>query len=165
MNKVCIVMCMVVFFMHTGMSYAQEAASNTEAGRITAHGKPIVFDNKTIFIVEDIPGYSAQERVRTVTSRINAIAEDPHIDTASISTSAFQQPMTLISAGSELLMVVFEEDAKAAGLSRQELASDWSRKLSAAIETYRQEHTMKWIMTGVMKSLIAPWSSFWPFLF
>jgi small-conductance mechanosensitive channel len=155
MNKVLIVMCVAVLFVLTGMSYAQEAVSNTEARRISTPGQPIVFGSKTIFNVNNIQGYSAQERARTITNRINTVAGNLLIDTTSIKTSTYDQPITLISAGNELLMVVFEEDAKAAGLSRHELASDWSARLSAAIGTYRQEHTMKWIMAGVVTSLIA----------
>jgi small-conductance mechanosensitive channel len=155
MNKVLIVMCVAVLFVHTGMSYAQESASNTETGRISALAQPVAIGNKTVFTLKGVQGYSALERARTITGRINAIAENPRIDTTSITTIAYQQPMTLISAGNELIMVVFEEDALAEGRSRQELAAQWSQELRTAIENYRQEHSVKWIMTGVFKALIA----------
>jgi small-conductance mechanosensitive channel len=155
MNKVLIVLCVAFLFVHTGVCRAGEAASITEARRMASSGQPIVMGSETVFVVRDIKGYSAHERARTITGRIDAIARNPRIDTASITTSAYQQPMTLISAGNELLMVVFEEDALAEGISRQELAADWSRRLSAAIEGYRQKHTLKWIMTGMAKTLLA----------
>ncbi len=155
MNKVLIVLCAAFLFVHTGVCRAGEAASITEARRMASSGQPIVIGSETVFVVKDIKGYSAQERARTITGRIDAIARNPRIDTASITTSAYQQPMTLISAGNELLMVVFEEDALAEGLSRQELAADWSRRLSTAIEGYREKHTLKWIMTGMAKTLLA----------
>jgi small-conductance mechanosensitive channel len=155
MNKVLIVMCVAVLFVHTGMSYAQESASNTETRRISAPAQPVAIGNKTVFTLKGVQGYSALERARTITGRINAIAENPRIDTTSITTIAYQQPMTLISAGNELIMVVFEEDALAEGRSRQELAAQWSQELRTAIENYRQEHSVKWIMTGVFKALIA----------
>jgi small-conductance mechanosensitive channel len=155
MNKVLIVMCVAVLFVHAGMSYAQEAVSNTEAGRVSAPGEPVTLGNKTIFTLKAVHGYSAQERARTISSRIKSIAENPHMDAASITTMGYQQPMTLVNAGNELLMTVFEEDTKAQGISRQELAAQWSKELRAAIEDYRQEHSAKWIMKGVFKALIA----------
>jgi len=154
MHKVLTAMCIALLVL-TGMSYSQEPVSNTEAKRIAAPGQPVALGNKTVLTLKGVQGYSAQERARTITGRINAIAENPRIDTASITTIAYQQPMTLISAGNELLMVVFEEDALAEGRSRQELAVQWSRELRTAIEKYRQEHNVKWIMTGVFKALIA----------
>lgn len=155
MNKVLIVMCMVFLFMHTGLACAQETTSISEARRIAVPGQPVALGNKTVLTLRGVQGYSAQERARTVTDRIRSIAENPLIKTASITTSEYQQPRTLISAGDEPLMTVFDEDALAQGRSRQELAAQWSKELRAAIENYRQEHSAKWIMTGVFNALIA----------
>ena len=155
MNKVLIAMCAVVLFVHAGMSYAQEAVSNTEAGRVSAPGEPVTLGNKTIFTLKGVHGYSAQERARTISSRIKSIAENPHIDATSITTMGYQQPMTLVNAGNELLMTVFEEDAQDQGISQQELAAQWSKELRAAIEDYRQERSLKGIIAGTVKALIA----------
>jgi small-conductance mechanosensitive channel len=155
MNKVCIVMCLAVFLVHTGSAYAEPATETNDAKGITAPGQPVMVGNEIAFTVKGVEGYSAQERARTITSRINAVAEDPSIETASIKTTAYQQPITLISAGSEMLLAVIDEDAQAQGRSREELAIQWSQALRTAIENYRQQHSMKWIMTGVFKASIA----------
>ncbi len=63
--------------------------------------------------------------------------------------------MTLVNAGNELLMTVFEEDARAQGISQQDLAAQWSKELRAAIEDYRQERSLKWVISGTVKALIA----------
>ena len=117
MNKVLMVMCMALLVL-TGMSYAQESVSNTEARRVSAPGEPVTLGNKTIFTLKGVHGYSAQERARTISNRIKSIAENPHLDAASIKTMGYQQPMTLVNAGNELLMTVFEEDARAQGISQ-----------------------------------------------
>lgn len=154
MKKVIIFSLMVLFPLCCAAAYTQDPPAG-QNGSTAATGKPVVFNNKTILTVQDIQGFSAQDRIRTITGRVTAIAENPAIDSGSIATSAYHQPMTLISAGNELIMVVFDDDAKAAGLSREELAKRWSLTLKAAIDNYRQEHTMKWIIAGVVKALVA----------
>lgn len=37
---------------------------------------------------------------------------------------------------------------------RQELAAEWSKRLSASIDSYRQKHTLEWILTGILMTLV-----------
>lgn len=154
MKKVIVHICMVLFCLSCTTAYAQNPPAS-QTGGPAAPGKSVVFNNRTIFTVQDIQGYSAKERVRTITDRVTAIAENPAFDTGSIATVAYHQPMTLISIGTELIMVVFDDDSKAAGISREELAKRWSLTLKAAIDRYRQEHSVKWLITGGIKTVVA----------
>ena len=171
MNKILTVACMCIMCLQGGLALAQQAGSpagtldiktpaNSETSKAdnakaTPPGLPIVFGRQTLFTVRDIEGYSAQERAQTINSRIDLLVKNPNIDVNSISTLAYQKPMTVISAGQELIIVVFDEDAKSEGLTREALAAQWSQKIKATITTYRHEHTLEWIMTGALKSLIA----------
>ena len=61
----------------------------------------------------------------------------------------------MITAGEELLMAVVEDDARLAGRSRQEYAAEISQKMGEAIEQYRKEHSLRWILQGAVYTLIA----------
>jgi small-conductance mechanosensitive channel len=161
MRMALVLACAAVQFLLSGVIFAQEALLQTGAakpatpGQTAAPGQPVVLDGKTLFSLDTIQGYSAQERARTIAGRIKAIADNPRIDTASIRASGYARPMTLISAGSELIMVVFEEDALARGRSQQELSTQWARELKSSIDKYRSGHSVKWILAGAVKAFAA----------
>lgn len=167
MRKALVFACAAVLLLLSAAVFAQEALPQTGAGKpatpgqtatpgqITTSCQPVVLDGKTLFSLDTIQGYSAQERARTIADRIKTIADNPRIDTASIRASGYARPMTLISAGNELIMVVFEEDALARGRSQQDLSAQWTRELTSSIDKYRSEHSVKWIVTGAVKASAA----------
>jgi small-conductance mechanosensitive channel len=161
MGKALVIAWAAILFLLSGVVFAQEVMTQTGEGKPAAPGQtavpgqPVVLDGRTLFSLDTVQGYSAQERARTTTGRIKAIADNPRIDTASIRVSGYTRPMTLISAGNELIMVVLEEDALARGRSQQELSAQWARELASSIDKYRSEHSVKWIVTGAVKASAA----------
>lgn len=161
MKKLLVFSCATALFLLSGVVLAQEVPPQAGAGKPAVpgqpatSGQPVVLDGMTLFSLDTVQGFSAQERARTIAGRVKAIAENPRIDTASIMASGYQRPMTLISAGNELVMVVFEEDALARGLSQQELSARWTRKIKAAIDEYRGERSVEWIVAGTVKASAA----------
>lgn len=155
MRKALIIVCAAVLLMHAVVSHAQATESANGPVKTPATGQPVVLGDTTVFTLQDVLSYSALERANTVTRRIQALAENPRIDPAAITTDTYPQPITLINAGGELVMVVFDEDAKAEGRSRPEVAADWCGKIRAAIVGYRQSYALEWIMKGIVRSLIA----------
>jgi len=119
-------------------------------------GYPVTLGDQVIFsLTADVKGYDPEERARTVSERIKAVAEDPAIPTGSLSASDSKMPMTLIMAKDKLIAAVFDEDAKAEGLTRQQLAAAYIRQLQSALEHYRTRHSTKRILTSSVYFLIA----------
>jgi small-conductance mechanosensitive channel len=145
----------VLLFFNTSGVFAQGNPSPTKPQEVKTSGYPVMLGDQTLYHIRDIKGYSAEERAKTVIERIKKVAEDPRIPTTLVTTSTYDHPITFISIGSELLMAVFDEDAKAEGQTRQELAKDYTQKLKAAIEKYREERSLKRILTGSLFALIA----------
>jgi small-conductance mechanosensitive channel len=59
-----------------------------------------------------------------------------------------------VTAENELLVAVFDEEAKAEGRTRQEVATEYSQKLRTAIEKYRKDHSAKNIIFASLYTLI-----------
>jgi small-conductance mechanosensitive channel len=121
---------------------------------IKSPGYPVMLGDQTIFYVRDVKGYTAEERARTIAERVKRIAENHGIPVASVEASQYQQPITMVAAGNEMLMAVFEEDARAEGRTRQEVAAEYSEKLRSAIEKYRQDYSLKSILFGALYALV-----------
>ena len=119
-------------------------------------GYPVTLNGRIIFSIKgEVSGYSAKERAKAVSDRVEAVAEDYTIPTDSISASDYKGPITLIQAQDKPLVTVLEEDAKAEKLSRQQLATEYTQKLRSAIEQYRKEHSRKRVLISALYLLIA----------
>jgi small-conductance mechanosensitive channel len=154
MNKMLASVFLIIsVFLGVSAPAQDEKPAEPEQGK--ARGYPVKLGDQTIFYIVDVEGLSTPERADTITARIKALADDPHIPVTSITTAPYPQPITLITVNNDLIMSVLEEDAIAQGLSREEVATEYSVKLRRAIEKYREEHSMKWIIRGVFHTCIA----------
>ena len=147
----------IISTISPAVSFAQPAAppAPTQAG--SPGGYPVELDQKPLFYVSDKieGGISSTARARNIAARIKTIADDPSIKPDSLRTINYALPITMITAGEELLMAVVEDDARLAGRSRQEYAAEISQKMGEAIEQYRKEHSLRWILQGAVYMLIA----------
>ena len=147
--------CVVVALSGTVGSSAQVSPTPPKTQEANPQGYPVMLGDQVLFSIRDVRGLSGEERAKTLSERIKKIAEDPGIQVTSLATSSYKQPISLVTAGNELLVAVLEEDAEAEGRTRQELAAEYSRKLSSAIEKYRRERSAKLILTGSLLTLAA----------
>ena len=154
MLRVFFLVAIAICFLREPGALAQQTTPPASQ-KVTVPAQPVVLGGQVLFNIKDVKGYSAEERAETVVERIKKIAEDPRIPVTSLTTSTYHHPITLITAGHELVMAVFDEDAFAEGRTRQELAADYSQKLKTAIEKYREERSLKRILTGSLFALIA----------
>lgn len=160
MYKFLILICISLLLAGGPSALAQKGTPSPESQKVTPPSYPVVLGDQILFYVKDFrePSgklLSGEERAKLITDRVKKAAEDPHIAVTSLGTSAYEQPMTLITAGDEMLMSVFDEDALAEGRTRQELATDYGQKLQTAIAEYRQKHSLKHRLTGLLYALIA----------
>ena len=140
-------------FAGTGRAPSKDTAVNEAQGTTT--GYPVMLDNKTLFYIrDDVKGYSAEERARVLTERLQTVAEDPTLPIDSVSIVDFNEPMTLINARDKLLVSVFDEDARAEGITRHELAKQRSEVLRTAIAEYRHDYSRKQILLGIVYSVL-----------
>jgi small-conductance mechanosensitive channel len=154
MNKVIITVCLIMS-VYLGVGVLAQDEKPAEPEQVQDKGYPVKLGNRTLLYLKDVKGLPTQERANSIMERIEAVADDPRVPVDSITTSTYPQPITMITANDELLMSVLEEDAKALGRSREELAAQYSAELRKAIEQYREERSMKWIIRGALYTLVA----------
>ena len=154
MNKALIALCLIMsVFSGIGVLAQEEKPAETE--QVQDQGYPVRLGDETLFYLKDVTGLPTQKRAESIMERIKAVADDPRVPVTSITTSTYPQPITIITAKDELLVSVLEEDAAALGRSRDELAAQYSSELRSAIEKYREERSMKWIIRGALYTLTA----------
>ena len=147
--------CFILLAFVIPSSFAQTNSAPPKPQEVQSPGYPVMFGDQILFYVRDVKGYPAEVRARTVAERAKKVAEDPGIPVTSVGTSPYQQPITLVTAGDELLMAVFDEDASAGGRTRQEVATEYSQKLRTAIEKYRRDYSLRATLFGCLYLLIA----------
>jgi small-conductance mechanosensitive channel len=110
-------------------------------------GRPIVL------VYSPIAGLSPEERAANIEQRILGVAkrhEAPgHIHAED------RGAWTEILCGNEVLMVILENDAKAAGVQRAQMAAEYAEIVRRAVVTYREEHTWRAVAKGIISSVIA----------
>jgi small-conductance mechanosensitive channel len=126
-----------------------------KAEEVKPSGYSVVLGEQTLFSITEIQGHSAQDRAKTSSERLKEIAEDVSIPIDSITVSDYKNPLTVISAGNKLILTILDEDARAEGKTRQELAAERSQELSTAIEKYREKRSLKRRLRGILYALIA----------
>ena len=145
----------ILISINVPFSFAQEKTTNPQPQKVTFPGYPVVLGDQVLFYLkEEVKGYSPEERAETISERIKKIAEDPDIPINALTTSNFELPMTLVSAGDKLLFPLFDQDAQAAGRTREQLAKEYAEKLRTAMEKYREDRNRKIILYGALYTLL-----------
>jgi small-conductance mechanosensitive channel len=114
---------------------------------------PVVFNGKTLFELQArILSLSPEERARLVEERLRKLAKSVFVETDSIIV-VDSETTSEITAGDSVIMAVTDDDAKAAGKSRLDLANEYVKIIKYAIEERRQEYSIKSISTGILMAL------------
>jgi hypothetical protein len=127
---------LVSLLLAAGLAGAQDGqAAEAEAPHVTA---PVVVDGVELFSLRGAPSYPAEERARTVSGRIVAVARDRSIDAASIRIEPSEiGPRLTYGDGSKSIITVVEADAELESLNQIELATILRARVVAAITSYR----------------------------
>jgi small-conductance mechanosensitive channel len=153
--KAVISLCIVLLFFGVALSSAEVTPTPPKTQEAKLQGYPVMLGDQTLFYIKDVKGFPAENRAKAIDERIKKVADDPRISITSVTTSAYEQPATVIMIGDEVLMAVLEEDALAESRPRKEIAAEYSQKLKTAIEKYRAERSWKNIATAALFTLIA----------
>ena len=89
-----------------------------------------------------------------MSERIKRIADDPGIPVGAVNTFSFDIPLSIISAEDNLLVAISDQDAGAVGLTREGLAANM-RKGCIAMEEYREERSLRTIISGILYTVVA----------
>lgn len=120
-----------------------------------SNGAPVEIDGRPIFLVQtSVGGLSREERAEKIQQRILNIAKRNDLRVEDIRVED-RGVWTDILAGSDMIMGITEDDAKAAGRSRAQLGAEYAEIIRRTVATYRQEHTWRAVVRGVIASAIA----------
>lgn len=119
----------------------------------------VVFDGRTLFVIRTAFGpFTAAQRAAAIPPRLHEAIERPEIGPGGVKAVA-HEAYHEISAGGIYLMSVSEDDARAAGRSRSEVAESCRQALAAAIRDYRARHFL-WRFTSRLATVAAAWLLF-----
>ena len=119
----------------------------------TSPGQVVIEDHGPILTVyETVGGRTPEQRASAIEQRIIALAREG--SSASVQLVP-HQGWTEIVVGGQLIMAVTDADAKFAGKPTDQLAAEYANNIVRTIPIYRQEHSWRMILQGVIKALFA----------
>ena len=128
--------------------------TNAQQAAETA-GAPVIFAGETLFSVyARIGPFSPAERASAISERMRKLSQDPLVRIDSI-TVADSQTSTDTLAGDIIIMTITDEDVKVAGLTRLQVAEDYTQKISAALKKRVVSTSLKSILLGILFTLLA----------
>ncbi|HET7104203.1 MAG TPA: mechanosensitive ion channel domain-containing protein [Terracidiphilus sp.] len=126
---------------------ASAPASHAPEAWVMVHGRQV-------FAVEGVLSFPAQARADAIGQRIAGVAADVNFKPDSIAV-ADSASSSNIMAGGLILMSVTDQDARAAGATRQALARDHAKKIIATLDALRHESSLKSILLGLLYAVLA----------
>ncbi len=155
-----VVIGVMLFILLTTMTVSYSQEENPTGNQIPEavskiDGTPVILGDKTLFIIKkNVGSFSPQERSQAVTNRIETIANDPSIRINGLKVLD-EQDTTNIVLGEKLIFTLTDNDAKAAGKSRQELAQEYVQIIDDSISKYREERSLNNILKGFLYSFLS----------
>ena len=145
----------------TGMTVLHAAAagakvSATDRDEIDAAAESeraaVKLDGEVLFQVRGVAAYPAEERAKTISKRIAAIAADPSVAAESLRLLDTED-RTRIMAGDSLVAAFVDADAAAEGVSRKLIAERALIKIGAAITSYRNDRSLRVLLFNTLYAL------------
>jgi small-conductance mechanosensitive channel len=149
-----------IFLVWSGMVLATwpilaQTSNRTSPEQAPVQRAPVVLSGKTLFYVQErVYSFSPEDRAKAITERIQRLYRNPQISLDAIRVED-QETATEIVAGDMVIMTVTDNDAKAAGRGRQELANQHAQVIRETVQELRTAYSLKTIGLGVLYSLIA----------
>jgi small-conductance mechanosensitive channel len=115
---------------------------------------PVTIDGNVLFPVRGLQAFPAEERAGKIGDMIARAAQDESIRSDAITIVESEQTTDIVVDG-RIIMSVLESDARAEGVTRQDLAKICVRKIREAVDRYREDRSPREIWLGVLRSVIA----------
>ncbi|MGB3201179.1 MAG: mechanosensitive ion channel family protein [Nodosilinea sp.] len=140
---------------HPGGESTSPVPSQAVVGNIV-DGFPVVLNGEPLFYVKQgIEGVtSAEERAAIITQRVGAIAANSDLEPATI-RAAIEENQSVVRVGDAVLFTVREVDAEAYDQSHPELATEAVERIQQGIIDYREQRSIRRIVTNIGLTLIS----------
>jgi small-conductance mechanosensitive channel len=116
---------------------------------------PVVIDGHVVLhVYAPIGGFSAADRADTIRGRIVQLAKAHATPVESVHVEEHDTWSEILS-GTDMVMAVTDQDALAAVVARQQLAAEDKEVIRSAVLRYREEHTWKKLLLGVLYTALA----------
>ena len=131
---------------------------------------PVMLDNQELFTIrQGIGSFSAQERAKSITTRIEKIADDDALSPEDLTIKIDPEDKNpSIILGDTVIATITSKDAKLHAVSQEVLAERALAKIKAAIVSYRQERQPGKLLKDVALTVSATLSTvliFWAMIF
>lgn len=117
-------------------------------GQVEIEGRPI------LIVYEPVAALTPAERAEAIAERILTFARDSHVPAENIRLQP-RSAWTEILADNMMIMAVTDADASAAGKTREQLSLEDAESVRHAVETYRQDHSLRMLFRGIVKTVVA----------
>ena len=140
-------------YSETPLQPAQERA--TPENKID--GSPVVIDGETVWLVRDgIAGFSAEDRAKAITSRLERIAQDNSINLKKLTIRIDSGTnLTYLSLDNEVILTVTPQDAKASRTSEEKVAKQAKEKITTVLQQYRKLRKPAQLLRGVIYAVLS----------
>ncbi|MFM7353782.1 MAG: mechanosensitive ion channel family protein, partial [Microcystis aeruginosa] len=131
---------------------------------------PVMLDNQELFTIrQGIGSFSAQERAKSITARIEKIADDDALSPEDLTIKIDPEDKNpSIILGDTVIATITSRDAKLHAVSQEVLAERALAKIKAAIVRYRQERQPDNLLKDAALTVSATLSTvliFWAMIF
>ncbi|TRU37525.1 MAG: mechanosensitive ion channel family protein [Microcystis aeruginosa Ma_MB_F_20061100_S20] len=131
---------------------------------------PVMLDNQELFTIrQGIGSFSAQERAKSITARIEKIADDDALSPEDLTIKIDPEDKNpSIILGDTVIATITSRDAKLHAVSQEVLAERALAKIKAAIVRYRQERQPDKLLKDAALTVSATLSTvliFWAMIF
>lgn len=149
MLRVLLAICINVFVIVTLPALAEDVAEKDLPNEIFAPKYPVILGNRVLFYIPaTLKDFNPKVRAETISRRLSESAENPLLSFDTVSIKDFNDPITMVLAGNEILFGILNEDAEFAGTTRYELAMRLSGEVKTTVDQYRKERLLKEIIKG-----------------
>ena len=113
-------------------------------------GYPVLIGKDTAFLLYSRVGsFTPDERAKAITQRITQLLEEPFFIGDSL-YRAISENSDEIFYRDRIMLSITDEDADYYGKSRPETAKDYMSRLKSGIEQYREQNSLKHILTNLL---------------
>jgi small-conductance mechanosensitive channel len=118
-------------------------------------GGPVKLGGKVLFYLRVNTKFdTAQKRAQVLSESILKLAKDPLFNPQSI-TVRDSELSSDIMAGDKVIYPLWEFEARVVGKPAHELARDYADKIRQAIAAYQNEHSLRNLTIGIVKTVLA----------
>jgi len=132
----------LTFSIYSPWAYSQTPTPDTSKGESEKiEPATVMLNDKVLFKIKTTVGsFTPEDRAKLNSQRIEEVAKDDNLSPDDIYVkNSHHNDYTTITANAKTLVTITEEDAKAVGLTRQELADEYLDIIRDSISLYRRE--------------------------